>query len=122
VEVSRCQGYRIGPGWDVGSRLERAVTLSQQDSDRASEEIGHGEVQDAVAVEIACEDGVRFASGGEVAGGLQGAVAVAQQHAHAAGIREVGDGQVRNAIAVEIAYYHGNRTRAGVEAQWRQEA
>ena len=42
----------------------------------------HGEVGDAVAVEIPHRHGIRMAPGADGAGGLEGAVAVAQQHAH----------------------------------------
>jgi hypothetical protein len=54
-----------------------------------------------VAGEIPYGHGRRLAATGELARGLEGAVAVAQQHGDRVG-RIVADDQVRDAIAIEI--------------------
>src|SRR5262249_57017591 len=46
------------------------------------------------------------APGVEVAGGLEGAVAVAQEHAHGARVEQVGPGEVEDAVAVEVRRHH----------------
>src|SRR5262249_22316286 len=78
--------------------------------------VGDGEVEIAIAVEVPRRHGGRVDPGGRTLGGLEGAVAVAQQHAHRAGLIEaiVDDGEVPLAITVVIPDRQGRRkgTRA----------
>src|SRR5262249_17558764 len=78
-----CAVAAVGPGG-----LERAVAVAEEDV-----EAGH-KVEPAVAVEISYPQAA--APGGEVAGRLEGAVALAPKGTHTA------DRQIRKAIAVEI--------------------
>src|SRR5439155_2065428 len=63
----------------------------------------------AVAVEVAHGHGLRVRTDVDVGGGLEGAVAIAQQHAHVTG---VGDRQVELAVFVEVADREGLRVGA----------
>src|SRR5262249_52625208 len=76
--------------------------------------VGYGEVGAAVAVEVSHRHGP--ASGGGGAGGLKGAVAVAQEHAHTA---RVDHDEVGAAVAVEIR--HGMKIVSGVKSQRGEE-
>ena len=63
----------------------------------------------AVAVDVG-HQGRGLRGGGELSGGDERAVAVAQQHRHVV-VRSVGDGQVEVAVAGEVARHDGVRVR-----------
>src|SRR5262245_47163248 len=76
----------------------------------------HGEVELAVAVEVPRGEEDRsltFFRQGEVLGRLEGAVAVAQQHAEVIGVR---GHEVELAVAVEVADRHRPRAGGGAGA------
>src|SRR5215813_874926 len=58
-------------------RLEGAIALAQEHTHTPREH--HGEVEEAMAVDVAHRHGQGTAPGGEVAGGLERAVAAAQE-------------------------------------------
>ena len=68
--------------------------------------VGDGEVGAAVAVEVPRHDGVWRGPHGVGHLGLEGAVAVAQQHRHVV-VERVGDGQVGAAVAGEVPRHDG---------------
>ena len=119
-----------GRGVEAALRLEGAVAPAQQDRDVAGVVVRDHDVGDAVAVEdrrsparggnweardrglAAGDEG----ADGELAGSLEGAVAVAQQHADRVRQR-VGDDQVELAVAVEVGQGDLRRPRPGREQQ-----
>jgi hypothetical protein len=94
-------------------RLERAVAIAQQHRHRAGGTealVSDGEVEIAVAGEVARHDEVWVRPHCVVDRGLEGAVAVAQEHRDFAhiGVGDgvvvgAGDGEVEVTVAVEIA-------------------
>ena len=113
-------GDALGPpaDGDGAVRGEGAVAVAQENRDRAvagaAAVVGHGQVEFAVAVEVADRHGVGMV---EVRGdrrlGGENAAAVAQQDLDAAA-GFVGHHQVRIAVAVEVAHRHavGRRPHA----------
>src|SRR5262249_60719452 len=102
VDVRYC--HRGGPARGEGAGvLEGAVAVAQEHADRAvgGDIVGHGEVGSAVAVELPHRHGSGASPYGEMLRRLEGAVAVAPQHAHGVA-RKVGDGEVGSAVAVEL--------------------
>src|SRR6266851_2513627 len=75
----------------------------------------------AIAVEVPHRHGTGTKPGGEVAGGLETAVAVAQQHTHGAAA-PVGHGEVEMAIAVKVPHRHGLGIASGGEGAGSLEA
>jgi hypothetical protein len=73
-------------------------------------------VRPAIAVEVPHRHGLRPAPDVVVHGGLEGAVAVAQQHAHGITVEE-GCDQVLPAVAVEVSHRHGLRSVPDVVVQ-----
>jgi transposase len=131
VEVPHRQPGGADPGGEETGGLEAAVAVAQQHADAGRSAIGgvvrHGEVQKAVAVEVAHGHGEGVPPGGELAGGLEAAVAVAQQDTHAAAgagdhVPPVGYGEIQDAVAVEVAHGHGEGIPPGGELAGRLEA
>src|SRR5205085_1233968 len=89
VDIRDRHGERILAGGEVGGALEGAIAVAQQHADvdglEVAADVGNGEVGVSVAVDIRHRHGDRIQTGGEVAGALEGAIAVAQQHADVAG-------------------------------------
>ncbi len=89
--------------------LERAVAFAQEHGDVVGADVSRGQVEAAVAVEIARDQGERAPTPAAMCDrGLKRAVAVAQEHRDIVGVG-VGDGQVEMAVA-EVARHD----RAGV--------
>jgi len=78
-----------------------AFSMLQQDDDATGDS---GNVELSIAVEIAHRYRERIAADGIVHGGMEGAGALAKQHADA-GAGGVGHDYVQHAVAVEIAYF-----------------
>ena len=70
--------------------------------------VGGGQISPAVAVEVACHNGDRSVPHRVRHLGLEGAVALAQQHRHVV-VGNVGDGEVGPPVAGEIARHEGDR-------------
>src|SRR5262249_19689456 len=83
--------------------------------------IGHGEVEQTVVVHVPHHQGDGETTDAEGAGILEGAVAVAQEHSHAAAAI-VGHGEVEPAVAVEVFHRHGMGAISGGEGPRTQEA
>src|SRR5262249_30338516 len=82
--------------------------------------VGHGEVEAPILVHIPHRHGTGGAASGEVACGLDGAVAIAQQHTDV-GAAAVGHGEVEDAVAVHIPHRHGSGEAAGIKGQRGEE-
>src|SRR5438093_94082 len=94
----------------------------EQDRQRVRPSIEDGKVGETVAIEIAYDQGGRIAAGFVAEGGLKTAIAIAQQHTHAAipvivcARTIVGHGQVEDAVAVPISHDHGGGRSANMIA------
>ena len=86
IEVTRDDRAGRDPTASVTVGLERAVAVAQQHRHGAGVDVRarvfDGEIEAAVALEVACHDGVWVRPHGVVGWGLERAVAVAQQHRH----------------------------------------
>ena len=102
----------------IDRRKESAIAFAQEHRDTAVSVVvlecsfvGHGEVGFPVAVEIAHCHVRRIQSRGVTDGGLEAAIAVAQQHRDVVRVI-VRHGDVRLAVAIKIAQRQGHRTRS----------
>ena len=115
-------GHRDGAGGGVGiegRRLKGAIAIAEQDGHGARRHGGlaeHGEIGEAIAVEIAQRE---HPAGGQVdiERGLEGAIAIAERDPGDAAERareEAGPGDIGAAIAVEVRGNHGDKTAVEV--------
>ena len=81
--------------------------------------VGGDDVGLAVAVDVRHRDRVGPGADGEGLLGLEGAVAVAQQHAHRV-VEGVGGDEVGDAVAVDVRHRHRERLPAGGEGLLRR--
>src|SRR5260370_39264921 len=102
---------RTGSGPEVLRRLEGPIPVAQEDGDVVRSEVGYGQVQPPIAIEVAHGNGTRTVPGGEVPSGLEVPIPVAQEHRDAVGI-DTGHGQVLPPVAIEVA----QRRRNGADA------
>src|SRR5258708_32757741 len=80
-----------------------------------------GQIQTAVAIEVAHGNGQRSAPGREVPRRLEAPIPVAQKHRYGASGSPIGHGQIQTAVAIEVAYRNGRRSVPGGEVPCRLE-
>ena len=83
---------------------EPSSSIPKQNGYRASVEVGDREIQLAILVEVAGRHGVGGDGLGEIDGGAERAVAIAEQHRE---ILAAAGHQVRSSVSVEIAQRDG---------------
>ena len=94
--------------------LKRAVAVTQQHAHVPAGR--HGEVEDAVAIQVRHRHGVRGGAGGVVDGCLERTVPLAQQYAYVV-VALVDHDEVGDAVAVEIPYRHGHGIGPDIEGE-----
>src|SRR5262249_41436504 len=81
AKVTQGHERRLRTGINGRYRLERA-RAAQQNTDRATSGVDDGEVRNAVEVEVPQRGSRRQAAGGKSTPRIEGAVAIAWEHAH----------------------------------------
>src|SRR5262249_33611934 len=81
---------------------EGSVTGTEQDGDSAVGIVGHGQIEQAIAIEIADRKRDGFYASGIVGFGLKGSIAVTLQHGHCA-VLLIGYQDVELAIVVHVS-------------------
>ena len=111
--------HRVG---DLGAGTCRRRCPAAPTTPSVPEVCGDGQVELAVAVEVARHDGRMVRSRRVADLGLEGAVAVAQQHRYCRH-RSSADGQVEPAVAVEVARHQDRMERRShrvlVSGSWK---
>ena len=84
--------------------LERTVPLPLIDAHRVLQRACHSEVKKTIAVEVSHGYGGRSAAGRVLRGGLEGAIAIAQQHTDPTRSGIIGSGEIEDAVAVKVPH------------------
>src|SRR5262249_33213705 len=120
VDIAHGHGTRSSPGVEVAGGLESTIPVAHEHAD-ASSIIGettlvrHNDVGDAVAVDIPHRYEQGQAPGGVADRRMEGAVALAQEHAYAATDQVITTYQeVESTVAIDIRHGHG----AGIGPGW----
>src|SRR2546425_323911 len=121
VKVPRRYASGTAGNGVADSSLEGAVTIAEQDTYRVRILIGHGQIGQAVAVEVSHHNRLRTVAGDVTLGVPEGAVALAHEHAHVGGvtivITFVHHGDIEMAVVVKVPHRHrAGREAAGVVA------
>ena len=85
IEVAHRDGERIGSHPERPGRPGRCHRPGPAEWTRCRHDIGRGQIQAAIAIEVAHRDGDRKRLPPHVLGGLEGAIALAQQDRHGVG-------------------------------------
>ncbi len=112
--LRRPRPARPGPGPPrfVGAAAKEPSALTKKDSTRSPDpNSATARSSDAVAIEIACHQGVGVTADGECEWDLERAVANAKQDGNRVGL-VIGDSDVLPAIVVEVPRGHGDRLAA----------
>src|SRR5262249_18344822 len=116
VDVRHRHLDRDGGRDEVLGGLEGAVAVAQQHTHPVvgAGGVGRDEIEVAVAIHVGYRQAIGIRIGGDVGGGLEGAVAVAEEHADVIAPL-VGSGNVEAAVAVDVGDHHIVRVLAGGE-------